>query len=85
MATNKPEAAIIAAMIKEAREAKGWTRYELAKRANMNEAHIMRIEQAQFCIRVDVLNKLSKVLGMGVVFPLDGENRACRVIKVESV
>jgi ribosome-binding protein aMBF1 (putative translation factor) len=71
MATNKPEAALIAAMIKQAREAKGWTRYELAKNAHMSEAHIMRIEQAQFCIRVDVLNKLAKTLEMGVTFPLD--------------
>lgn len=71
MATNKPEAAIIAAQIKEARERSGWTRYELSKVSGVGEAHIMRIEQAQFCIRVDVLNRLVKALEMNVVFPLD--------------
>ena len=70
MATHKQEAAIIAAMITQAREAKGWTRYELSKRSGIGEAHLMRIEQAQFCIRIDVLNKLAQTLEMGVTFPL---------------
>ena len=71
MATDKPEAAIIAAMIKQAREAKGWTRYRLSQESGVGEAHLKRIEEAQFCIQVDVLNKLAKALGMSVIFPLD--------------
>lgn len=60
----------VATIIREARLQNGWTRYELAKRAEMSEAHIMRIEQEQYAIRVDIFNHLCKTLGIQVEFPI---------------
>lgn len=71
MATDKIEAAIIAAVIKEAREALGWTRYQLAIKAGMQETHLKQIEEGAYCIRIDVLNKLTKALGIKVDFPIN--------------
>ena len=69
--TEKPEAAIIAKIIKDAREAKGWTRYELAKRADIGETHLAKIEEGEYCIRVDVVNKLAKALDITISFPVN--------------
>lgn len=60
----------VAAIIREAREKNGWTRYELAKRSGMSEAHIMRIEHGLYAIRVDIFNNLCKALGIECVFPI---------------
>lgn len=60
----------IAGIIADAREQKGWTRYELAKRSGMSEAHIMRIEKGLYAIRVDVFNKLCEVLEIETKFPI---------------
>lgn len=60
----------VATIIREARLQNGWTRYELAKRAEMSEAHIMRIEQEQYAIRVDIFNHLCKTLGIQIEFPI---------------
>ena len=61
----------VAAIIADAREKNGWTRYELAKRAGMSEAHIMRIEKGLYAIRVDVFNNLCKTLGIEATFPME--------------
>lgn len=60
----------VGAMIKAAREQKGWTRYELAKRAMMGETHIAKIEEGEYSVRVDIFNHLCKVLEIEANFPL---------------
>lgn len=60
----------VAAIIKDAREKNGWSRYELAKRAKMGETHIAKIEEGTYAIRVDIFNHLCKVLGIEAKFPL---------------
>lgn len=70
MSTEKIEAAQFAAIIKGAREAKGWTRYQLSKKSGIGEAHIMRIEQGLYCVRIDIVNRLATALDIEVKFPL---------------
>lgn len=61
----------IGLLIEQAREARGWTRYELSKRSGIGEAHLMRIEQGLYSIRIDVLNKICKALSLHIDFPRD--------------
>lgn len=56
-------------LIKQSREQRGWTRYELSRRSGIGEAHLMRIEQGLYSIRIDVLNKLCKALDLHIEFP----------------
>lgn len=56
-------------LIQQAREQRGWTRYELSRRSGIGEAHLMRIEQGLYSIRIDVLNKLCKALDLHIEFP----------------
>lgn len=58
-------------LIKAAREAKGWTHYELAKRSGLGETHVKNIERGAYSIRVDILERLCKTLEMEVIIPLD--------------
>ena len=69
--TEKVEAAIIAKIIKDAREEKGWTRYELSKRTGFGETHLRQIEDGAYCMRVDVLNRLCRALEITIQFPID--------------
>lgn len=71
MSTEKIEAAQFAAIIKQAREQKGWTRYQLSKASGIGEAHLMRIEQGLYCVRIDVANRLCKALEIAIKFPLN--------------
>lgn len=56
-------------LIQQAREQRGWTRYELSRRSGIGEAHLMRIEQGLYSIRIDVLNKICKALDLHIEFP----------------
>ena len=56
-------------LIQQSREQRGWTRYELSRRSGIGEAHVMRIEQGLYSIRIDVLNKLCKALELHIEFP----------------
>ena len=60
----------VGSFILEAREKKGWTRYELAKRSGMQETHIRRIEEGGYSIRVDIFNHLCRVLGVKIELPI---------------
>lgn len=60
----------LANAIKAEREARGWTRYELAKRAGMQLTHLTKIEQAEFSARIDTINHLCRVLGIRLVLPI---------------
>lgn len=59
-----------AATIKAAREQKGWTRYELAKRAGIGETHLRNIEDAEFSVRLDIFNRILVALDIKVLMPL---------------
>ena len=69
--TDKVEAKIIAAKIKEAREERGWDIPNLAMRAHIRESNVQKIENGDYCIGVDVLNKLAKALDITISFPLN--------------
>jgi ribosome-binding protein aMBF1 (putative translation factor) len=58
-----------AATIKAAREQKGWTRYELAKRAGIGETHLHAIEDGEFSIRLDIFDKLLRALEIDCRLP----------------
>lgn len=60
----------IGKMIREAREAKGWTVYGVAAESGIHEAAIWRIERGVNSIRVDTLQKLCEALDLEVTFPL---------------
>lgn len=60
----------IGKMIREAREAKGWTIYSVAAESGIHEAAIWRIERGVNSIRVDTLQKLCTALDLEVTFPL---------------
>ena len=55
--------------IKDAREAKGWTIYELSKRSGLGETHIKSIENGVYSMRVDILDKLCRTLEIKVIIP----------------
>lgn len=58
-----------AAIVKAAREQKGWTRYELAKRAGIGETHLRAIEDGEFSIRLDIFDKLLRALEIDCRLP----------------
>ena len=60
----------IGKMIREAREAKGWTIYCVAAESGIHEAAIWRIERGGNSIRVDTLQKLCTALDLEITFPL---------------
>lgn len=60
----------IAQAVQQAREAHGWTRYELAKRAGMQLTHLTKIEQAEFSARIDTINHLCRVLDIRIALPI---------------
>lgn len=60
----------LGAMIKAARERKGWTVYELAKRTGLQASHLAKIEEGVYSVRVDILDKVCRALGMCIEFPL---------------
>lgn len=70
MSTDKVEAAVFASIIKQAREERGWTRYKLASLAHIQETHLAKIEEGEYCVRIDIVNRLAIALGIEVVFPL---------------
>lgn len=60
----------VADIIRTAREQKGWSRYELAKRAEIGETHLAKIEEGTYAIRVDIFNHLCSTLGIKATFPV---------------
>ena len=53
--------------VKELREAKGWSKQELAKRSGLGLATIQRLENGnRGTIYLTTLRELSKALGVGV-------------------
>ena len=53
-----------------ARQAKGWTIYELAERTGLGETHLKKLEQGAYSCRVDILEKVCKALEIEVTIPL---------------
>ena len=60
----------IAQVIKQTREAKGWTRYKLAQISGVHFGHISRIENGCFSTRLDTLCKLCTALEIELKVPL---------------
>ena len=61
----------VGAMIKAEREQKGWTRYELAKRAGIGETHLHNIEDGELSVRLDIFNRILVALDIEVLMPLN--------------
>lgn len=70
MSTDKVEAAQFARIIKQAREQRGWTRYQLARAAGVGETHLAKIEEGAYCVRIDIANRLAIALNISIDFPL---------------
>lgn len=60
----------IARIIKEARKAKGWTKYKLSEESGVTCGHLHRIEAGRLAVRTDVLQKICGALNISVQFPL---------------
>lgn len=60
----------VAQMIREARKAKGWTKYRLAEESGITCGHLHRIETGRMAIRTDVLQKICTALDLTITFPL---------------
>lgn len=60
----------IAGIIKKERQARGWSRYQLAKRSNVDAGHLMRIEKGLLCPQIDTLHKLCCALQIQLQIPL---------------
>ena len=60
----------VAQLIKEARKAKGWTKYRLAAETNLPCGHMHRIETGRYAIRIDVLQRVCAALKLEIKFPL---------------
>lgn len=56
--------------IRQARKAKGWTREQLAEKASITTTHVVNIEDCAFAPRVDIINRLCKVLNIEITLPL---------------
>jgi transcriptional regulator with XRE-family HTH domain len=61
----------IAKIFKEAREKKGLTQEEVAKKAKVSVNYYARIERADPMPRGDVVNRIAKALGTKINLPLD--------------
>ena len=70
MASKHHEAAVFAAMVKNAREAKGWTQEELADKAAMRVLTIRKIEEAAFNPRYKTIHRLCDTLDIVLDAPL---------------
>lgn len=60
----------IGQLIREAREARGWSVYKLAAKSGVHGALIWRIENGFNSMRVDTLQKLCTALNLAITFPL---------------
>lgn len=60
----------ISSLIAKAREQKHLSRYQLAKRTNIDAGHIAKIEDGFLCPRADTLHKICKALDLTIVLPL---------------
>ena len=73
MKTNKLKTDVstyVAQTIREARKAKGWTKYRLAEESGITCGHLHRIETGRMAIRTDVLQKICTALDLTITFPL---------------
>ena len=58
-------------VIREAREARGWTQKELSRRANTSQSYISRIEDANYDrLMIATLQKLAKILELPLTITL---------------
>lgn len=55
--------AVVARMIKNEREAKGWSIYQLSKASGVQINHISRIEQGLYSARYETIEKLLHAMG----------------------
>lgn len=61
----------ISASLQQARNNKGWTQAELARRAGMQQAAIARLENPGYTIKyLHTLEKIAKALGVELVGPV---------------
>lgn len=73
METNKLKTDVstyVASAIREARKAKGWTKYRLAEESGVTCGHLHWIETGRMAIRTDVLQKICTALDLVITFPL---------------
>ena len=69
---NKTQTAVtIAHLLRNARKAKGWTIYRLAKEAGLSCGHVSRIEHALVIPTADILQRITQALDVRVSFPLE--------------
>lgn len=66
--------AAVAEMIRNAREALGWTLYKLSKETGIAEGHLSKIEAGKIVPRVDMLQRITKALRVCIAFPLEFRN-----------
>ena len=66
--------AAVAEMIRNAREALGWTLYKLSKETGIAEGHLSKIEAGKIVPRVDMLQRITKALRVCIAFPLEFKN-----------
>lgn len=66
--------AAVAEMIRNAREALGWTLYRLSKETGITEGHLSKIEAGKIVPRVDMLQRITKALRVCIAFPLEFRN-----------
>ena len=64
----------IGAMLADARETKGWTRYRLSQETGIAEGHIMRIEKGLYSLRMDTFVVLCGALGIKTNFVFKKES-----------
>jgi len=57
--------------IRELRETRGWTQYELARRADVHRATVMRAEKGEIAVAPATITKLAVALGVEPIFLLE--------------
>lgn len=61
----------IGRIVQSSRESKGWSRYQLAHKAGVQETHLAKIEQGDYSIRVDILQRICEALEIEITFPIE--------------
>ena len=73
----------LAKKIKNFRKKKGWSQEELAKRININSAHLSRLENGKYLPSIDLLKKLSEIFEVSTDYLLSDTNEEAKEIKIE--
>jgi transcriptional regulator with XRE-family HTH domain len=76
VATDDKRAEGLGDRLSRLRRAKGWNQTELARRLGMRGNQISKLERGSFTPRVDILPRLSEVLGVSADYLLTGRSHA---------